>query len=376
MIETHQRDEQRAQSWPAVGIFWILTFAVFYIAQSVLVPIIAAILIALVFSPLRRGLNRIGIPSAPAAALILICVLGTLAALLTGVSASIQERLVSLDTLIPDALSRLEVITGMVEPVLDAGEQIDDLGAPAENVQQVVVRQPGIIALVATTTPIIVGQVIFAFTLAIFLISSGDMFYEKLVQIMPTIHDKAKAVAITRAIETQLSCYLMTITIINALLGVVVGFTMWMFGMPDPILFGLLAFALNYIPYIGGLMGVALTFLVGLLTFDTLLGAATPALAYWVLTAMEGQFLTPFLVGRRLKLNAVIVFLAVAIGAWMWSVMGMFLSTPILIAIKAFSDRIPALQGLGKFLGEKEDIGASDGRLLQRFFPYRENLTE
>jgi predicted PurR-regulated permease PerM len=201
------------------------------------------------------------------------------------------------------------------------------------------------------------------------------MFYEKLVQVMPTIKDKARAVAIARSIEKHLSCYLLTITIINAGLGLSIGLAMAACGMPSPILIGLMAFFLNYIPYVGALGGVAITFFVGLLTQDAVGAAAIPALIYWGLTTLEGQFLTPVLVGRRLKLNPVVVFLSLAVWAWLWAVPGMFLSTPILIALKALSDRIPNMQLLSKFLAQRDDVSAKDGLIISRFLPYEDAIS-
>ncbi|MEM1086609.1 MAG: AI-2E family transporter [Pseudomonadota bacterium] len=364
---------KRPSDYALIGLFWIAVFGALIFAQTLFIPIAVAILIALVMSPIRRGLNKIGLPSGLAAALIMVG-LGAATFLLGSAAwAAIQMQGTDFDTLIPDALRRLEELTGIIQPVIEASEQIDNIVVD-QDTTQVAVQNTSIFSLIAQGTPTLIGMTVFGATLAFFLIASGDMFYEKLVQVMPTLRDKARAVAIARSIEKHLSCYLLTITCVNAGLGVAVGLTMWALDMPSPLLFGLLAFFMNYIPYLGALVGVALTFLVGLLTFDTVGAAFIPALAYLGLTSLEGQFITPTLVGRRLKLNAVVVFLSLAVWAWLWSIVGMFLSTPILITLKACADRIHGLSAIGKFIGERHKPSDKDGLILKRFIPYEEEI--
>lgn len=364
--------ETKSPGWAIIGIFWIMALATLVFAKTIAIPIAIAIMLALVLSPIRRGLNIIGMPSPIAAGVILICLSVLVVLLLLVISETVGRNLANFNEIIPNAIRKLEELTGLVEPVVQASEQIDAMTAENSDVDEVVVRRSSLLSLMAQGTPHFFGMLMLSVTLAFFLLASGEMFYEKLVQVMPTLRDKTKAVAIARSIERHLSCYLLTITLINAGLGVAVGVTMWALGLPNPILFGIAAFVLNYIPYLGALTGVAVAFLVGLLSFETVGAAAVPALAYWFLTSLEGQLLTPFLVGRRLKLNAVVVFLSLALWAWLWGFAGMILSTPMLIALKAFSDRIPDLSGLGTFLGQREHVSESDGLLLSRFLPYDE----
>jgi predicted PurR-regulated permease PerM len=123
--------------------------------------------------------------------------------------------------------------------------------------------------------------------------------------------------------------------------------------MPSPALFGILAFLLNFVPYVGAIAGVALSFVVGIVSLDTLGEAITPALVYFALTSIEGQIITPYFVGRSLRLNTVVVFLFVTLFAWLWSVVGMLVATPLLVAVRTFCDHIPALEGLGHFLSAR-----------------------
>ncbi|PVA06806.1 AI-2E family transporter [Thalassorhabdomicrobium marinisediminis] len=194
------------------------------------------------------------------------------------------------------------------------------------------------------------GQVIFTLVLFFFLTASGDMFHEMLVQTASTFKDKKRAIQISHDIERKLSRYFLTITAINAGLGVAVGLARWGLGMPSPLLFGVLAFAFNYIPFLGAIAGVLLAFIIAVISFDTVSSALVVTGVYLGLTTIEGQLVTPYAVGRSLKLNPVLVFFAVAFWGWAWSVIGMFIAVPALIVLRVFSEKIPALEGLGIFL--------------------------
>jgi len=183
-----------------------------------------------------------------------------------------------------------------------------------------------------------------------FMIASGDMFYEKIVAVSSTFGEKRRAIGIVYDIERKISRYFLTITVINAGLGLCVGLALGLLGMPNPALFGVMAFALNFIPFFGALVGMALTFAIGIVSFDTVGAAALATGTYLALTSIESQFVTPFSVGRSLKLNPVAVFVAVAFWGWAWSVGGMFVAVPVLIVARAFAEKVEGLHGLGVFL--------------------------
>ncbi len=200
----------------------------------------------------------------------------------------------------------------------------------------------------------------FTLLLLFFLLASGNMFYEKIVHVLLTFKDKRRAMRIAYDIERRLSRYLFTITVINAGLGVAIGTAMWLFGMPNPLPFGAIGFASNYVPYFGPLVGVTLTAVVGLITFDEVGLVLLATLAYFALTAVEGQLITPYFVGRRLEMNTVVIFLSVALWAWLWSVIGMLVAVPLLVAIRAFCEHIPQLQPLGNFLSARGSESADE----------------
>ncbi len=354
-------------NWAVIGIFLIMAFGALSVAQGLFVPIVTALMLALVFSPVRRALGLLGIPPVVAASLIFIVGLILLAALIYAASGTLASRIENAPELMERAEREVRQLLGSVQPMLDATEKITEMaGEQAEDT--VLIRQPGFMALAAKATPAVFGEAVITLTLAFFLIASGDLFYEKLVQIMPTFKDKRRALQIARDIEEQLSNYLFTISVINAVVAVLVGLTAWAFGLPDPVLFGVAAFLLNFIPYLGPLAGFAIMFVTGLVVLDSPFAALAPTFIYWVINTLEGQIATPILLGRRLQMNAVVVFVSFAVWAWLWSFMGMLLATPILLSLKVISDHVPGMSRLGTFLAARDDMSSRDQRILSFVF--------
>ena len=200
------------------------------------------------------------------------------------------------------------------------------------------------------------------FVLLLFLLASGDMFYEKLVRVLPTLTDRKRGLRIAYDIEREVSRYLLTITIINFALGAVIGAGLFVLGMPNPILWGLIAALLNFVPYIGAITGMAVVSVVAMVSFPTLGHALLAPAFYMFCSAIEGQFITPALVGRRLQINAIAVFLAIVFWGWIWGVIGVFVAVPMLIVVKVFCRHIESLSGLDEFLSARDNpVPDSDG---------------
>jgi predicted PurR-regulated permease PerM len=343
--------------WAVIGIFLLLAIQALAYARAFMLPVVLGLFLALVFSPMRRFLERLGVPSGIAATAIV-------GALLAGVVGAVLSLAVPVSTWVERAPiiglqieGKIRELQDAAEGVREAAEQVDRLAeAGAEedaDVQRVVVEEPGGAVEIAMQMPAALAQIMFTLILLFFLLSSGDMFLEKVVHVMPSFPDKRRAVLIARDIERKLSRYLFTITVINAGLGISIGLAMWLLGMPNPLLFGMLGFLLNYIPYVGAVLGVVFAVVVGLLSLDEISQAALAGAVYFTLTSIEGQFVTPYFVGRSLRLNTVVVFLSVTFWAWLWSVVGMLVATPLLVMTRTLCDHIEPLAPLGKFLSAR-----------------------
>ena len=339
--------------WAGIGLFIYATVFTLSYAKSFFVPVVLAFLLTMVFSPVRRVCDRRGIPAPLTSTLIVaglliaaVGILGTLSLPVTGWIERAPEITAQIRTQASD-------VSGALSGVFEAADRLRALTRPGEDVERVATAQGGYAFDIATLVPSVMAQIVFTLVLLFFLLASGDMFYEKLVHVIPTLKDKRRAVRIVYGIERQLSQYLMTITLINAGLGVCVGVAMWALGMPSPLIFGVIAFVFNFIPYLGAISGVVIAGAVALVALEGIVWAPLVAGVYLGLTAIEGQFVTPYFVGRKLRVNTVMVFLAVSFWAWLWSAVGMIVAVPLLVTVKTFCDHIEELHDLGDFLSER-----------------------
>jgi predicted PurR-regulated permease PerM len=344
--------------WAVIGIFLMLVVAGMAYAQSFLMPVVLGVLLQLVFTPVRRRLQRWGIPPLISALFIVGTLLSLLVVGVFGLADPVSKWMDRAPMIGFEIREKLSQLSDATEDIQQAAAQVDQLASGGGDkvdagVQRVRVEEDTGLFAYVMTLPWLVAQIVFTLVLMFFLLSSGDMFYEKLVHVMPTFRDKRTAVKIVYDIERKLSRYLFTITLINAGLGIALGLAMWWLEMPNPVLFGIIGFLLNYVPYLGAIIGVAAATIVGFVTLDVAQQALVVGFVYFALTSIEGQIVTPYFVGRSLKLNTVVVFLAVTLFAWLWSVVGMLVATPLLVTVRVFCEHVPELEGLGHFLSAR-----------------------
>ncbi len=184
-----------------------------------------------------------------------------------------------------------------------------------------------------------------------FVLVSGDSFLRRLVEILPGFKEKRQVVDISQQIERDISVFLATITMMNAAVGLATGFVMWLCGLGSPLLWGTVAFLLNFVPIIGPTAGVTLFLVAGLVTIEPLWAALLPAALYLLIHIIEGETLTPMLLAARFTVNPVLVILGVIFWYWMWGVPGAILATPMLAISKIICDRIEGLRPVGHFIG-------------------------
>lgn len=350
----------RAANWAGIGLFLLVLLAGVAYAREFLMPVALAFLLALVFTPVRRFLNRHGVPAWAAAILIVGALLAVIVVGVLLLSGPASDWIARAPSIFSDLQAKMRDLRGVAAKVSQAADQVANIAQSPTGPQapEVVVKQPGIAASVAWMAPLVLAQFVFVLVLLFFLLSSGDMIYEKIIHVLPTLTDKKRAIRIAHDIEHKLSRYLFTITMINVGLGVVIGTVMWAIGMPNPLLLGVAVFALNYVPYAGPAAGVVLATVVGLISGDGLWMGVLAGGCYTLIATFEGHLITPYFVGRQLRLNTVVVFLSIALWAWMWSVVGMIVATPLLVAVRTFCEYIPWLEGVGSFLsarGEEQE---------------------
>lgn len=360
------RDRPRP-SWPLVGLFIIALVAAIAFARDFLMPITFAVLLFFVFVPVRRRLSRLGVNSAVTAGGIVLGLLFGIFTLFWTVSGPAGQLIADMPEIQSALTEKLQRLRGTFQTIDSAMSQMEADGETTPPGTPAVEGESTAGFDVATaildglyTTPGILGQVALTLFLLFFLIASGDLIYLKIVQSFDTLREKRRAYSALREIEDSLGSYLGAITLINACLGVAIGLAMWALGMPSPLLFGLLAFSLNFIPYLGAITGVGIALLVALVSFSDVFWPVMVALTYLSLTTLEGQLITPYFVARRLQMNAVVVFLTVALWAWLWSVIGMIIAVPLLVVISVICDHVPGMEKLGNFLAGDDPVELED----------------
>ena len=334
------------------GIFGILLLFALYFTGEIVLPIIFAFILYLVLQPLMRGAARLRIPKPLAALIIILVIFGGVGALgftLSGPAADwiskapgslrrIEDRLF----LLKQPIANLQSVTKQVDKITEGSS------APT---QAVAVAAPGVSSLLLSGTRTMLVGLVTTLILLFFLLASGDLFLRRVVEILPTLSNKKQAVEISREIESNISSYLATISAMNLCVGILTGIACYLCGLSDPILWGTVAFLLNFVPILGPLCGVVLLLLAGLLTFDLIWQAVLLAGIYLLIHIAEGEVVTPMLLARRFILNPVLVIVSLFFWYWMWGIAGALLAVPMLATVKIICDRVRPLMALGHFLG-------------------------
>lgn len=281
--------------------------------------------------------------------LLVIGVLVGLVAVLSGPAATWAERL---PLGIPRLETHLVVLKGPIEAlqkVIQQAERVAD--APGDKASTITLRRDlGLTGALFAGTRAVLDGLFTTVLLLYFLIVSGDTFLRRIVEILPKFRDKRQAVDISQQIEGNISAYLVTITAMNAAVGLATAAAMYLCGLGDPLLWGTTAFLLNYIPILGPLFGTGIFLLAGMLSFDSLWWALLPPILYFGIHLVEGEAITPMLLARRFTLNPVLVILSLVSWFWMWGVPGAILAVPMLAILKIVCDRLRPLKALGHFL--------------------------
>lgn len=336
------------------GLFVLALLACVYLAKEVVLPIVLAFILKLLLQPTMRFFQRLHIPRVVASLTVialLFTLIGGLGELLSTPATNWAKRL-------PEGLPRLQERVQVVTVPLNTLKHMMThakavVGAPASSSDGANAAmsprgdlETALIAGVQT----FVSQFMTTFLVLFFLLMSGDTFLRRLVEIMPRFKDKRQVIDISQQVEADISSYLITITAMNTLVGIVTAMAMWALGLEDVILWGAIAFLLNYVPILGPLTGLVIFLAVGMLSLEPLWMAFMPMVAYALIHVLEGETITPMLLARRFTLNPVLVIISLLFWDWMWGVPGAILAVPMLAITKIICDRIRPLAALGHFL--------------------------
>jgi len=326
-----------------------------YFARPVILPVVLACVAGVTLKPLVRWLSYCHLPTGLSAAIV-VCLL----VVATGVGFfQLGRPALTWMNEAPQHLTalrhRVQEIFPRIARISQAATAVNNLGAteaeqPAVPVVEVKDGR-GASAFINWTGSFLAG-VGEALVVLYLLLASGDLFMRKLVRVMPTWCDKKQAVEISHEIQGNISKYLFSVSLINLGLGVVVSGGLYIMGVPNAAMWGMLVAVLNFVPYYGPVAGIILLATVGVLTFDTLGKGILPSIWYLLLHLLEANFITPIVLGRRFTLNPVVVFISLIFWTWLWGLPGALLSVPILVSIKVVCDRAPTLSYVSELLSD------------------------
>lgn len=342
----------RIRSLPLTGIYLLAIFYTIYLARPFLLPLVLAILFSYLLAPLVRQLSRAKIPPWAGAGIVLV---GVLAAIIVIASAVIAPAAAWMSKA-PYSLTVLEEkfrpLREPVKKIKEASEQITDLAKaeekkPGEVVVEV--KAPGLLEFIMSQTAIVAAQTAAVIVLIYFMLAYGNVLLNKTIHVIHRLRNKKRAVEIARRVEYSVSHYLLMITLINFGMGAAIGLLVGLCGMPSPMLWGLIAALANYIPYVGAAGGILCITLAAVLSFDLPHALLFPGI-YFICNSIEGSFVTPLLLGRSFTLNPVVIIVGLLFGGWIWGIVGMFVTVPLLVILKAFAENIESLHPLDEFL--------------------------
>ena len=329
------------------------TIAFLYFARPVILPVFLAVMAGMALKPLIRWLSCGHIPPALSAAIVLCLLVAAVGIGFFELGRPAMSWMNDAPAHMAQLRQRVQRMFPRMARFSQAADAVNNLGAGEEEQKKVTTvelktsRVPGTLINWTGTFLVGVGETL---VLLYLMLASGDLFLQKLVHVMPTFSDKKSAVEISHEIQQNISNYLFSVSLINIGLGALVSGGLYLLGVPDALMWGVLVAVLNFVPYFGPVAGILLLAAVGLLTFDSLWNGLLPPTWYLLLHLLEANLITPVLLGRRFTLNPVVIFVSLIFWTWLWGVPGALLSVPILVSIKVVCDRVPSLSSASELL--------------------------
>jgi predicted PurR-regulated permease PerM len=353
--EAEQQDDMPLPTEPRTfflgGLFLLALLAALYVASPIVLPVVLAIVLKLLLQPLVRLSDRLGVPHGLSAALAILLLALSLAALASGVAGPAASWAGKLPEALPQIQRQLAFLARPIATLEWMMDQLQNLtGAGAGPQQGPSVHPSNVMGALFSGTATVAGGLFTTLIVLFYLLVSGETFLRRFVEILPSFAEKRQAVEITLDIEKNISAYLITVTLINFIVGVCTLAVMWACGVANPLLWGVIAFVVNFVPILGPMVALVLFLMASVVSLGVTWWALLPVGLYFVVHIIEGELVTPMLMARRFTINPVAVILALLFWYWMWGVPGAILAVPMLAITKIVCDDLRPLRAFGHFL--------------------------
>jgi predicted PurR-regulated permease PerM len=350
-------DRSRSRSIEATLLTVLAVLYTLYFARTFLIPIVFALLLNFLLSPMIRRLSKLRIKPPVGAALVIVLLIAGTGWGAYELAAPAQRWA----AIAPESFAKAQgKLRGIIRPMQQVSKNVEQAasavgGATTKAPEVVVQTGPSLTSRLFGTTQRVIAGLLEIFILLYFLLAGGDLFLQKLLKVLPSVSDKVKAVDIARATEATVSAYLTTTLLVNFVEGATVALVLWLLGMPSAVLWGVLVFFLEFVPYLGAATAVVVLSVAGLTTFDHVGRALLVPGSFLAINVLQANLVTPLLLGHRLTLNPVSIFTGLAFFYWIWGVPGAFLAVPLLATFKILCDNIASLAAIGEFLGQRDE---------------------
>ena len=333
-----------------VGLFLALPF-VLSIGSVVFLPVTAAVLLTVLLAPLADRLSSWGVPNTLASVLALVIFVAIVVLAFSAILQPAFSLFDRLPELIEQIGSRYREMQQEFAWLANANERLTDLVGES-GATEVVLAGPSVFQQVAISAPVLLLEVMLTFLMAFFMVEARGRLRRNILFGRTSFGTSVKAARVLREVQDRVAAYILTVAWINLGVGIVVALGAWAMGLPAPIMWGGLAALLNFLPYVGPIVMIALLGLFGIGTSDTILLGLVPALAYLALHTVEANLVTPSILGARFTMNPVMILIALSYFTWIWGVFGALLSVPILLMLTALFDHIGRPNLVGFIFGE------------------------
>ena len=323
-------------------------------AQELVLPILLAMFFALIGNPIIRGLQRLYVPRFLGALLVLLGGLFAAGALGNQLIEPAGEWIRQVPREMKQVAPKLR---DLYKPMLDANKAAQNIaraagGESTSRPVQVIRTEANEPYKVLTATPRRIASVLAVVLLTFFFMVYGEHLQRNALALLPTRQQKKLTVDILTSIERAISRYVLTITVINTVLGLALAGSLYWLGVPmqEALLWGTMAAILNFAPYVGPLIGIIIMLLMGFVAFDDLWPSLLPAGIYLALHTLEGQIVTPIVLGHSMRLSPLVLILALMVFGWLWGIVGLLLAVPLLVCVKLVLARVEGLTGWARLL--------------------------
>lgn len=349
-----ERTFSHPDKWFGAGTFVIILVAALKLASAFFLPVVASALFALLLAPPVRWLSRRKVPPGVAAAIVVVGVIVVLAAAMVTLTRPAAKWLEDAPETLATAQERIQKLAAPLYKLQRTAATVQEAtsGPPPAGRQptKVEVTGTGLLSKISGTTIGVIAAIATVTFLTYFLLAAGQRFSEQLGDIMPERH-RREVIDGLRDMQAQMSRYLSTSVLIRVSLGIAVWGSLKLIGLSNPALWGAVAAVLNFIPYLGSLATLLIVGVAALVGFDTTDKVLYCMGAVFVIGILEGNVVTPMLLGHRLPLNVVAIFVGLLFWGWIWGITGAVLAVPLTVMIKVICDRVKPLEPFGVLLG-------------------------